>query len=389
MAILAECAVCHRKQSAKNRLCSCGEDLVKSKRSKKVKYWIAYRLPGGKQRREAVGYSIAEARDAEGKRRSQKRENRIFDIKPEAKMTFGELTEWYLGLEKVKSLKSYWRSKIALDKFNLEYGNKVVSKIKPVDLETLQAKWKAQNYSDATIDQEINMTQTMIIKAFDNDMVSGDTLRAFKKVKRLLKKNGNARDRILSREEFHRLMEWLPRHGRDVLATGYFTGMRLGEILSLTWDKVDLQGRVIHLEARDTKDKEARDVPILDELYAILRDMPRNIHDNHVFLYAGKPFTKIEKALKTACSNAKIPYGRYIKDGFIFHDLRHTFNTNMRKAGVTESVIMAITGHSTREMFDRYNTIDGEDTRQAINQLQGYLEQSVDQTVDHASNYHP
>jgi len=53
----------------------------------------------------------------------------------------------------------------------------------------------------------------------------------------------------------------------------------------------------------------------------------------------------------------------------------------MRKAAVPESVIMAITGHSTREMFDRYNTVDVEDTRKAIDQLQGYL-QSVDQTVD-------
>ena len=77
-------------------------------------------------------------------------------------------------------------------------------------------------------------------------------------------------------------------------------------------------------------------------------------------------------------------YGRYTKNGFIFHDLRHTFNTNMRKAGVAESVIMEITGHSTREMFDRYNTIDGEDLRQAISQLRGYLQQNVDQGVDQA-----
>ncbi len=83
-----------------------------------------------------------------------------------------------------------------------------------------------------------------------------------------------------------------------------------------------------------------------------------------------------------ACKKAGIPYGRFVKDGFVFHDLRHTFNTNMRMAGVAESVIMEITGHSTREMFDRYNTVDDEDKRQAIDQLQRYLE-SVDQNVDH------
>jgi integrase len=67
--------------------------------------------------------------------------------------------------------------------------------------------------------------------------------------------------------------------------------------------------------------------------------------------------------------------------GFVFHDLRHTFNTYMRKSGVPESVIMEITGHSTREMFDRYNTVDEEDTRKAVDQMTGYL-QNVDQNVD-------
>jgi predicted nucleic-acid-binding Zn-ribbon protein len=49
MAVLAECPRCRKRQYVRNKLCSCGEDLVKSKRSNKVKYWIAYRLPGGKE----------------------------------------------------------------------------------------------------------------------------------------------------------------------------------------------------------------------------------------------------------------------------------------------------------------------------------------------------
>ena len=45
----------------------------------------------------------------------------------------------------------------------------------------------------------------------------------------------------------------------------------------------------------------------------------------------------------------------------------------MRKAGVPESVIMEITGHSTRTMFDRYNTVDREDVQNAVGQMQGFL----------------
>jgi len=57
------------------------------------------------------------------------------------------------------------------------------------------------------------------------------------------------------------------------------------------------------------------------------------------------------------------------------------FNTNMRKSGVPESVIMKITGHSTREMFLRYDTVDSFDIRKAVDQMEGFLK-SVDQNVD-------
>ncbi len=86
-------------------------------------------------------------------------------------------------------------------------------------------------------------------------------------------------------------------------------------------------------------------------LYNILKDIPKAIHDKHVFLFDGKPINDFRTALRTACRVAGIPYGRETKDGFVFHDTRHCLYTNMRKSGVPESVIMKITGHSTREMF--------------------------------------
>ena len=105
MSVLAECPFCHRKQSLKNKFCTCGADLDKLKRQRdKVRYWIDFKIPKGKTRREPVGYSISEARDADGKRKVQKRENRIFDMLPESNMTFSELAEWYLDLRKYGSV---------------------------------------------------------------------------------------------------------------------------------------------------------------------------------------------------------------------------------------------------------------------------------------------
>ncbi len=100
-----------------------------------------------------------------------------------------------------------------------------------------------------------------------------------------------------------------------------------------------------------------------------LKNIPKSIHDSHVFLFRGKPITDIRGALQNAFEKIGLKYGRNSKNGFVFHDLRHTFNTYMRKAGVAESVIMKITGHSTREMFDRYNTVDAEDLNEAVGRM--------------------
>jgi len=55
MAVLAECPVCRRKQSTKNKKCKCCENLEKLKKSRKVRFWIDYPLPNGKVRCESVG----------------------------------------------------------------------------------------------------------------------------------------------------------------------------------------------------------------------------------------------------------------------------------------------------------------------------------------------
>ncbi len=44
----------------------------------------------------------------------------------------------------------------------------------------------------------------------------------------------------------------------------------------------------------------------------------------------------------------------------------------MRKAGVQKSIRMAITGHTPKDMDDRYNLVDDKDKLDAVKQLEGY-----------------
>jgi len=343
-------------------------------------------MPDGKQCKIYVGKikglngkSIDDAKKAENKYKVLKTENRLLDIKADTKMTFNELTEWYLNLESVKDLASYATIKISLKKFNSVFGDKVISRVKKTDIENYQSKRLKKGKAPGTVDHEVGKAKTMIFKAFDDDdnLISEQTLKMFKKIKKTLIKGSDVRDRIISPEEFDALVKNSEGHTQAIITMAYYTGMRRGEILNLTWDKVDLANRMIRLDYKDTKNKQNRNVPICDEVYNMLLSLPNRIkgttEDNHVFLYKGSPIKDIRAGIREACKKAGIKYGQKVKDGFIFHDFRHTFNTNMRKAGVAESVIMEITGHSTREMFDRYNTVDEDDTRTAVRKLEGYF----------------
>jgi hypothetical protein len=123
--------------------------LVKLKKSNRVNYWIAYRLPGGKQRFEKMtgedAKSVEYARDVESKRRVQKREKRpIFEMFPQAQMTFQELTDWYLSLESIKEKRYYPILQFSLKKVNRILRMRIVGDIKPSELEDYRAKRKKE-----------------------------------------------------------------------------------------------------------------------------------------------------------------------------------------------------------------------------------------------------
>src|SRR5262249_38325225 len=60
------------------------------------------------------------------------------------------------------------------------------------------------------------------------------------------------------------------------------------------------------------------------------------------------------KAFASACKAAGFPVGRKA-GGYVFHNTRHTAVTNLVNAGVPAHEAMAVSGHRTRSVFDRYS----------------------------------
>lgn len=372
MAILQQCPICRKRQGLSKKTCSCGEDLQKARRSDRVKFFVAYYLPDGKAKCELMGTSLDKAKTYFAKITTDKRE-RPETLHGDRKKTFSELTEWYLTLEKVRGLRRFKTVKIRLDKFNSVLGDMPVARLKPADLENYQAKRKKEGMADSTIDDEITSARTMVNRAFLNYIVSGDCLRPFAAIDKMLVKDSNARDRIITPEEFRKLVDHSAGHLRPVLVTAYFTGMRKSEILGLTWDRVNLEQRSIILDPVNTKTRRGRTIPICRELHETLSALSGREQGGFVFTYEGKPLGEVKKSFISACKAAGLPYGRKTRNGLTLHDMRHSFTTYLRKAGIAIPVRMKLTGHETGEMDRRYDKVDLGDLQKAMDSLEAYL----------------
>jgi integrase len=75
----------------------------------------------------------------------------------------------------------------------------------------------------------------------------------------------NVRKSFQTEERFEKLFWKLPYCGiRALAASSFYTGVRNGELRRVNWEQVDFTAGVITLF--DTKNGEAREVPILDGL---------------------------------------------------------------------------------------------------------------------------
>jgi integrase len=418
MALLQECPRCkarlglerwiefeedgvRKRKRERVNSCKCGFKLAKA--AGKI-YWVEFYL-NGRRKRERTGPSKTAAEQKLREDLKARAEERYIDKDPAVRITLGELCQWYLKLPEVRSKDSYVRDQNFIQHLKRLLGeNTKIKNLTPGRLESYQQqrlqekssrrlqerslgveeanpstetgdgeevpKPEKANTSPAEVNRETACLKAILNRAVRHGKLQHNPLTNLKRLP-----ENNIRMRILTPDEFERLVQACPYYLRPVVLTAYYMGLRKAEILKLTWSKVDLKKDFIRLPPGMTKTDQARVTPIHPIVKTVLEGLPRGLHTDRVFLINGVPFDDVKKSFRSACNKAGI-------SDFTFHDLRHCALNNLRLAGNDYFKIMAISGHRTMSCFKRYNLVTEQELTKIKWSSTGVIAGSIDTYMD-------
>ena len=145
--------------------------------------------------------------------------------------------------------------------------------------------------------------------------------------------------------------------------------MRKGELFGLKWEQVNFEQGIITLH--DTKNGERRDIPMDQTVKTTLKELERR--SEHVFCNEeGEAFVRVQKSFEAAVRESGI-------EDFRFHDLRHTFASNLVMAGEDLNTVRELLGHKDLTMTLRYAHLSPNHKTRAISVLDRIMSQNPPQ----------
>jgi integrase len=306
----------------------------------------------------------SEALSAEAKIRSQ-----VFEGKYEAAampVTFSKfLDEAYRDFCKAH-VKAWGQMMGCLKPARKFFAGKHLHEITPFLVEKYKVErirtptWRGTARKANTVNHELTALSHALGLAVRSGLLKANPCASVKRLK------WERRERYLKREEEGALRmalrdlpdAWIA----DATLLALNTGMRQAEILRLEWGRVDFSRGVIKVTG--TKTCAAREVPLNEEARRILDG--RRSESPYVFAERGRlPHrATLDRHFRAVVKKAGIV-------DFHYHDLRHTVATRMLDAGIRESVIARVLGHSSVAMTVTYAHVTDELTRAAIESVSG------------------
>jgi site-specific recombinase XerD len=250
-----------------------------------------------------------------------------------------------------------------MEKLLVAFRERAADSITPNDLERHLAEAAENNeWKPATVNRYRALISLVYRLGIESDKVKENPARLVKH-----RQENNARVRWLSPEEETRLRAYLeaacPQFIPE-LDLALHTGMRLGEMYSLTWDGVNLGRKVLTIPR--SKNGEMRHVPLNSAAMSALEAFRKRADGtgNVIRNLEGQPLAGPRYWFEPAIKKAKIYR-------FSWHCLRHTFASRLVMAGVDIRTVQELMGHKSISMTVRYSHLTPKHTLAAVELLTG------------------
>ena len=311
--------------------------------------------------------SLKEKRETEfGKRESKAREN----------LSFNKLVADYLDW--AKSNKASWQDDRTRYNKHIKpvFGNKPIKKISPLDLEKLKRTLQKKELAPATIKQCLVLVRQMFNKATAWGKFAGDNpfTNATLNNRKLLEVPDNRRIRFLQPEEANSLLNELANKSpqvHDMALLSLDTGMRRGEVFSLTWQDIDFKNDIIQI--RDTKSNRNRQAFMTKQVKAMLKTREKS-GGGVGYIFQSKNGGGIHYVYKVFDRTVEaLGFNKGLKDTrdrVVFHTLRHTFASWLALNGTPLLAIKELGGWQSLDMVERYAHLVPDQKREAIKKLE-------------------
>jgi len=344
-----------------------------------------WKIPGQRTKRKAWGYTVqvngkqkrvykAEWTREDAEKALAARLLEVEQPKPKSSgLTLAQATERYLATKARKRslfedirilghLKEYFGKDTALAEITAariaEYKGSRLSAVRKIgEGETAVERPLA----GATVNRALALLRHLLRLAHEE----WEMLDAVPRIR--MEREPEGRLRWLTPEEATRLLD-ASRESRnddliDLVEFALFTGMRRGEVLGLTWERVDRARGVVLLDSTSTKSKRRREVPLNSRADAVLA---RRGSKSAGLVFGTRRWDHFRTAWEGAVGRSKLV-------DFHFHDLRHTFASWAVQRGASLQEVKDLLGHHSLAMTLRYGHLAPEHLRTAVSRLDAAL----------------
>ena len=345
---------------------------------------------GSRRVREAVSPDKKFAQAVLYKALTKVAEGKFLDIRKNEQIKFKDFAAQFLATYSINK-KSYKKDVQYVAILNRWFGNKALYEVTQYDVEKFKTE-RAQEVSGDTANRNLTCLKTIFNKAIAWGKMNGVNpvkgVKYFPETKRLvyleveeIKKLIDTADLLSKKNPDHY------EHLKYIIITALHTGMRKSEILNLKWADLDIHREQIFVGK--TKSGKDRYIPMDGILKKLFFEIKK--HPDSPFIFCnreGKRYGDIKKGYLTICKSAgiidRLMNGETTR--LRFHDLRHSFASQMRMGGVPLEDIAAFLGHSTLEMSLRYAHLGPESRKRDFDILCSRISPKVDTKMTQPEN---